>query len=109
LFASAHVDDAQTCQQIASTWNNCGYLLDPHSAIGVKAALESGLASHIPVVTLATAHPAKFPQAIQSAGLSEEPRLPSHLSDLFERPERFEVLDNELSTVHAFMADNINA
>ena len=46
----------------------------------------------VPVVTLATAHPAKFPQAIKSAGLDNVVSLPLHLKDLFERPERFEVL-----------------
>ena len=109
LFSSQHVSDDETCAQIADTWNSCEYLLDPHTAIGVKAALDSNIAPDIPVVTLATAHPAKFPDAIASAGLTQQPELPVHLADLFEREERFEVLDNELSAVHAFMADNINA
>jgi threonine synthase len=109
LFSSQSVSDDETCAQIASTWQDCEYLLDPHSAIGLKAALESGLNPEIPVVTLATAHPAKFPDALKSAGLSQEPALPPHLGDLFERPERVEVLANDLSTVHAFMAHNINA
>ncbi len=108
-FASARVDDTQTCAQIAATWEQCEYLLDPHSAIGVKAALDSGLSAQVPVVTLATAHPAKFPDAIRSAGLTQEVHLPHHLADLFERPERFEVLPNELSAVQSFMAANINA
>jgi threonine synthase len=109
LFSSARVSDEETCIQIADTWQSCEYLLDPHSAIGVKAALESKLPASVPVVTLATAHPAKFPQAIESAGVGSEPVLPLHLADLFDRPERFEVLTNELAAVHAFMADNINA
>ncbi|MEH6568429.1 MAG: threonine synthase [Halioglobus sp.] len=109
LFSSQHVSDDETCAQIAATWNSCEYLLDPHSAIGVKAALESNVAADIPIVTLATAHPAKFPDAIASAGLTQKPGLPLHLVDLFEREERFEVLDNELSAVQSFMADNINA
>ncbi|MFK8049298.1 MAG: threonine synthase [Halioglobus sp.] len=109
LFGSAHVSDDETCQQIASTWNQCEYLLDPHSAIGVRAAFEAGIASHIPVITLATAHPAKFPDAIQTAGISRAPELPAHLADLFEREERFDVLANDLSAVHEFMASNINA
>lgn len=109
LFDSAHVSDDETCEQIASTWERSAYLLDPHSAIGVKAAMDSNIASDVPVVTLATAHPAKFPDAIQSAGLSEKPELPAHLADLFERAERFEVLANDLATVHKFMANNIKA
>ncbi|TGD76101.1 threonine synthase [Mangrovimicrobium sediminis] len=107
LFSSACVDDTQTCAQIAATWDECEYLLDPHSAIGVRAALESGVDAAVPVVTLATAHPAKFPDAVRSAGLTEEVGLPLHLRDLFERPERCEVLPNDLAAVRAFMADNL--
>jgi len=109
LFNSQRVSDEETCQQIASTWQECEYLLDPHSAIGVKAALDSGLSAQVPVVTLATAHPAKFPDAIKSAGLDQEVALPWHLRDLFERSERMEVLPNDLAAVQAFITANINA
>ncbi len=109
LFSSQCVSDEATCAQIAASWRECGYLLDPHSAIGVKAALDSGIAAHTPVVTLATAHPAKFPDAVRRAGLTQEVQLPLHLRDLFEREERFTVLPNELAAVQAFMASNIRA
>jgi threonine synthase len=109
LFTSRHVSDEETCQQIASTWKDCEYLLDPHSAIGVKAALGSGLPPEVPVVSLATAHPAKFPEAVNRAGLDIKLALPPHLSDLFERKERFEVLPNELAAVQNFIATHINA
>ncbi|PLW68083.1 threonine synthase [Pseudohalioglobus lutimaris] len=109
LFSSYRVDDAQTCAQMAATWDSCEYMLDPHSAIGVKAALNCDLPASVPVVTLATAHPAKFPAAVKTAGLDDEPVLPHHLRDLFDRPERSEVLPNELAAVQAFMAENINA
>ena len=109
LFSSHCVSDEETCGQIASSWRECEYLLDPHSAIGVRAALQSGLDRAVPVITLATAHPAKFPDAIKQAGLDEEAGLPLHLRDLFERPERYEVLPNELAAVQDFMARNINA
>ncbi|AQA20325.1 threonine synthase [Halioglobus japonicus] len=109
LFSSQCVSDEETCAQMAATWDRCEYMLDPHSAIGVKAALEAGVPASVPVVTLATAHPAKFPGAVAEAGLGEEPTLPHHLRDLFDRPERCEVLPNELGSVQAFMADNLNA
>jgi threonine synthase len=109
LFSSRCISDEETCAQIAGTWRECEYLLDPHSAIGVKAALESKLPPRVPVITLATAHPAKFPDAIKSAGLDQEVALPLHLRDLFERDERVAVLPNDLAAVQAFMADNINA
>ncbi len=109
LFSSACVDDQQTCEQIAATWGQCEYMLDPHSAIGVHAALNAGIDPQVPVVTLATAHPAKFPDAVRQAGLDEEVGLPLHLRDLFERPERCQVLPGDLGAVRAFMAENIRA
>ena len=109
LFSSQCVDDAQTCAQMSATWESCEYMLDPHSAIGVRAALDADLPASVPVVTLATAHPAKFPGAVKEAGLDDEPALPHHLGDLFERPERCKVLPNELAAVQSFMVDNINA
>jgi threonine synthase len=109
LFSSQCVSDEQTCQQIASTWRECGYLLDPHSAIGVKSALDSGVSPGVPVISLATAHPAKFPDAIKASGVTGDLALPLHLSDLFERTERMAVLPNNLAAVQAFIAANLNA
>jgi len=109
MFGSHCVTDEQTCGQIASTWHACAYLLDPHSAIGVHAALASDVAPGIPVVSLATAHPAKFPDAFKQAGLDHEVALPLHLRDLYERSERFELLPNDLAAVQAFIAANSNA
>jgi threonine synthase len=109
LFSSQCVSDEETCQQIASIWRDCEYLLDPHSAIGVKAALDSDVAAGIPVVTMATAHPAKFPESIKSAGLTQAVALPLHLSDLFERSERFQVLPDDLAAVQDYIVANINA
>ena len=109
LFGSHRVSDEETCAQIASTWNDCEYLLDPHSAIGLRAALHSGIAARVPVVSLATAHPAKFPEAVAKAGVTREPALPPHLEDLFQREERVAVLPRDLAAVQSFMADNIKA
>lgn len=109
LFSSHCMDDDATCAQIHATFNECEYLLDPHSAIGVRAALVSDVPSGVPVVTLATAHPAKFPAAIEQAGLQQAVHLPLHLSDLFEREERFTVLPNTLTDVQQFMAQNLKA
>ena len=92
-----------------STWRGCEYLLDPHSAIGVRAARGADVDPALPVITMATAHPAKFPAAIERAGIGVEPHLPLHLADLFEREERFEVIDNDLAAVQSFMAANIGA
>ena len=102
------VDDEQTCSTIASEYATTGYLLDPHTAIGVKAARECRRSETVPMITLGTAHPVKFADAVEKAGL-KTPELPHHLQDLFEREERFEVLPNELSAVQQFVIDNITA
>ncbi|MEP5763084.1 MAG: threonine synthase [Halieaceae bacterium] len=109
LFDSQCVSDEETCAVIAQVYRDSEYLLDPHSAIGVKAARDCRRDPATPMVTLATAHPAKFPAAVAQAGVDGEPPLPQHMADLFERSERYEVLANDLSRVQAFMAANIQA
>jgi len=105
LFTSARVSDEETCDEIRMMWERTGQLLDPHTAIGTRAARLSTRDGEGPMVTLATAHPAKFPAAVARAETGQEPVLPGHLADLFEREERFDTLDNDLATVHAYMAD----
>ncbi len=107
LFASLAVDDVQTCKTIADVLAESDYLLDPHSAIGVQAARECRQGMSTPMVTLATAHPAKFPEAVRKAGYPQDPPLPLHMQDLFSREERCTVLPNDLVAVQQFMADNI--
>lgn len=109
LFDSYTVDDEQTVKTIADVYEATEYLLDPHSAIAVEAARRVRRRDDIPMVSLATAHPAKFPDAVMKAGYPHEPPLPHHMADLFSLPERYEVIDNELAAVHGFMAQNISA
>ncbi|MCZ6828507.1 MAG: threonine synthase [Gammaproteobacteria bacterium] len=109
LFSSQCVSDEETCQLIYDVFEASEYLLDPHSAIGVKAARDRRCDSLTPIITLATAHPAKFPEAIEKAGVDFEPALPHHMLDLFQREERYSVHPNELAAVQAYMAVNINA
>ena len=109
LFASQCVSDEQTCSEIARVWQNNEYLLDPHSAIGTRAALDCQVNPASPMVTLATAHPAKFPDAVAASGVGQQPTLPQHLADLFDRPERFTVLANDLATVQQYMAAHVTA
>ncbi|MEK9592884.1 MAG: threonine synthase [Luminiphilus sp.] len=105
LFTSARVSDEETCDEIRMMWERTGQLLDPHTAIGTRAARLCTREGEGPMVTLATAHPAKFPAAVARAETGQEPVLPGHLADLFEREERFDTLDNDLVTVQAYMAD----
>ncbi|MDF1765228.1 MAG: threonine synthase [Gammaproteobacteria bacterium] len=102
MFDSAAVDDDTTCEVIASVKAENGMLLDPHSAIGVEAARRTRRDSAVPMITLATAHPAKFSEAITAAGLAS-PALPEHLADLFEREEQFSVVANSLEAVTDFV------
>ena len=105
LFTSARVSDEETCDEIRMMWERTGQLLDPHTAIGTRAARLCAREGEGPMVTLATAHPGKFPAAVARAETGQEPVLPGHLADLFEREERFDTLDNDLATVQAYMAD----
>jgi threonine synthase len=109
LFDSYTVDDEMTVQTIAEVYDKTEYLLDPHSAVGVRSARAVRRRRDIPMITLATAHPAKFPDAVMKAGYPHKPDLPHHMADLFEREERFTVLPNELSAVQGFVVDNITA
>lgn len=106
-FASASVDDAQTIAAIQSTWQHSQYLADPHTAIGIEAAHKYRQSDAQTVVCLATAHPAKFDEAIQKSGVSASIVLPAHLSDLLEREESFTVLENNLSGVQTWIRQQL--
>lgn len=108
LFDSLAVDDDQTCATIAKVYKDTGELLDPHTAIGVHAARECRRSLAIPMVTLGTAHPVKFPEAVQKAVPSASPVLPMHMADLFEREERCTVLANDLAVVQDFVSQHGN-
>ena len=109
LFSSYRCDDKGMVEVIRSTYEDSGYLLDPHTAIGLLAARESSNNKATPMVTLATAHPAKFPDAVRQAGYPEDPALPPHMADLFDRNERYTVLDNDKQAVQTFIAENITS
>lgn len=109
LFSSYRLDDQEMLKVISAVYDASGYLLDPHSAIGVAAARQTCKHSDIPMICLATAHPAKFPEAVRKAGYPGDPPLPQHMADLFEREERFSVLDNQLADIQQFIAGNLTA
>ena len=108
LFASERVSDDATCEEIVRVWRDKGYLLDPHSAIGTRAAVKANIDVATPMVTLATAHPAKFPDAIARSGVATTAALPAHLSDLMTLPERFTVLANDLDSVQQHIATTVS-
>ena len=107
LFSSYRCDDEMTVDMIGKTYLDTGYLLDP-TAIGLAAARACHNDPGV-MVTLVTAHPAKFPDAVRQARFPEDPALPVHMADLFDRNEMFTVLNNDQSEVQRFIAENITA
>ena len=100
-FRAGRASEKQVAATIRDTLKETGYLLDPHSAIGVFVAARHEKPG-APMVTLATAHPAKFPAAVKSAS-GIDPALPTWLADLMQREERFDVLDAKLDAVEDFI------
>ncbi len=98
LFSAFRFDDTETKAMITEFLRETDQLLDPHSAVGVAAARAAGRHPEIPIITLATAHPAKFPDAVEAA-TGRRPALPTHMNDLFERAEKTVILDNNLDEV----------
>jgi threonine synthase len=101
MFDAGRTDEAATARCIADTLAATGVLADPHTAVGLDVAarlLERGDAGTM--ITLATAHPAKFPDAVERA-CGVRPGLPPRMADLFDRPERVSVLDNDPAAVEA--------
>ncbi len=108
-FDAVAVSEADTAREIAEVWAEAGYLLDPHTAIGVDAA-RHGLKADpsTPMVVLGTAHPAKFPAAVKAAS-GVHPALPAHLGDLMERKELFTRLPNAQGEVERFIRGQARA
>ncbi|WP_110632025.1 threonine synthase [Salinicola salarius] len=104
-FSSFSVDDDAILETIRDAHHRTKELLDPHTATGYRAAEQARADAVTPMITLATAHPAKFAEAVVRAGFSGVP-LPPHMDDLLEREERYSVLPAELKAVQAFVADN---
>ena len=101
-FRACRVDENHVRDTLKSVHDATGRFIDPHTAIGIAAARQERPAQHVPLVSMATAHPAKFPDAvIESIGL--EPPLPARLSDLAQREERYDLLPNDLITVKDYI------
>ncbi len=96
--------------EVIATMGGCekesGYLLDPHTAVGVFVARQLKNKDRV-MISLSTAHPAKFPQAVKIA-TGVEPVLPEFLADLFEKPERFDVLENDQKIIEDYILERIS-
>ncbi len=108
LFSARAVGEDETLSSIAATWRENGLLIDPHTAVGMAAARDLPRDRGNPVVVLATAHPAKFPDAVEKA-TGVRPALPPRLSDLYDRAERFVELPNDVGAVQDYIRSRISA
>jgi len=106
LFSAGRLDDDETLKAIGETYRETGEMLDPHGVIGVAVGRAQRKDPAVPLVSLATAHPAKFPEAVERA-TGARPPLPDRLADLFDRKERFDALPNDLAAVQDFIRDRI--
>jgi threonine synthase len=108
LFDSGRLDDAGTLAAIADCRKRYGETLDPHSAVGYAVARQHRRDLKVPMVVLATAHPAKFPDAVQKA-TGERPALPPRLADLYQRTERVDGLTNDVEALKQLIDDRMAA
>jgi threonine synthase len=104
LFPSARVEPDAMIAAMRRAHEDCGQTIDPHTAIGLHAARTSGLPADVPVVTLATAHPAKFRDAVERA-TGQRPHLPARVGDLFSREERYAELPGTYAAVRDWIAE----
>jgi len=106
-FSSGAVSEQETLDCIRETMQNTGEILCPHSAIGVHVAgrLRN---KDVPMITLATAHPAKFPDAVEKAS-GTRPALPERMSNLFQRDERLSQVSNNLDEITSLIKDRITS
>jgi len=102
LFHPFRLDDTATLEEIRRLHAEAGYLADPHTAVGIAAARAVPAGPGIPVIAMATAHPAKFPEAIEHA-TGARPPLPPRLASLYERPEKYARAPNDLAAVEALV------
>ena len=106
-FAAGTTGEAETRATMSMTHQAAGYLLDPHTAVGVSVARHQPHGA-TPMITLATAHPAKFPQAVKDA-VGTEPALPPWLADLYTREERLSLLPNDQTAIEEFISARTRA
>lgn len=103
VYASGRVSEDETSATIAATLAGSGELLCPHSAVGVKVAGEQ-ITAPVPMITLATAHPAKFPGAVEAA-TGIRPALPARMAEIFTRPERVTRVPNDLAALQRLVRE----
>ena len=108
VFESGSSSEEETNDTISSIFEETGTLMCPHSATGTKVAKEKNDDGDVPMIVLATASPAKFPNAVKAAsGIS--PKLPAHMSDLYDRGERVKMVPNDIKRIKEIIIESINS
>lgn len=100
LLDGGRADEVETAAVMHATLAATGRLVDPHTAVGLHVGARHRPPAGVPLVTIGTAHPAKFPEAVQAA-TGQRPPLPGHLADLMARPERCTTLPADLASIEA--------
>ena len=101
-FSAAHAEEDEVTATMRATWREAGYCIDPHTAVALAVAEKETRDPSVPMVVLSTAHPAKFPDAVEAA-CGVKPKLPEWLGDLATRRERIAVLPADQAKVEAFV------
>ncbi len=104
IFSAGACNEEETLATIRQTLKDCEKLVDPHTAVGLKVAADCKKTAEVPMVTLSTAHPAKFPAAVEKA-TGIYPDLPPHMDGLFEREEKLDVLPNDIQAVQTYIRE----
>ncbi len=103
-FEAVSVSEDEVNETISQIYSEHGYVIDPHTAVGVHAALQKQV-QNIPLVVLSTAHPAKFASAVKDA-TGKEPETPQEFSDLHQRESRCEIMDADWKIVKKYLEEN---
>ncbi len=106
IFEAQQVSEAETEATIKAAFHQSAMTVDPHTAVGVKAASMKNSDKATPMVMLSTAHPAKFPEAVEKL-TGQHPQLPAHMADLFDRPEKYDHLDHDLDALKSYIRKNL--
>src|SRR5207244_7712798 len=101
-FTAERADEDETAATIRTVQREVGYLIDPHTAVALAVAEKENRDRSVPMIVLSTAHPAKFPAAVEAA-CGTRPLLPNWLGDLDARPERTTMLPNDQGAVERFI------
>lgn len=104
-FSAGRSDEPETAATISRVYRETGYVLDPHTAVAYAVSGKVEHARSVPQVILSTAHPAKFPDAVEAA-TGKRPALPPHMADLMTRKERMTVLPNDIAAIERFIIDH---